>query len=88
MSAWYVYVLQCSDGSLYCGITTDVMRRLEEHQSGKGAKYTRARLPLEILVSWEEENRSTATKAEIAFKKLSKKKKWQCIEDKRQNPKT
>ena len=87
MSPWYVYVLQCSDGSLYCGITTDVIRRLEEHQSGKGAKYTRSRLPLEIVVSWEEENRSTATKSEIAFKKLSKKKKWQWIEDKRQNAK-
>ena len=87
MSPWYVYVLQCSDGSLYCGITTDVIRRLEEHQSGKGAKYTRSRLPLEIVVSWEEENRSTATKSEIAFKKLSNKKKWQWIEDKRQNAK-
>ena len=80
-SLWYVYVLQCSDNSLYCGITTDVERRFSEHQSGVGAKYTRARLPVQLLVYWTEENRSTATKAEIAFKKRSKKRKLQIIEE-------
>ena len=81
-SLWYVYVLQCSDNSLYCGITTDVERRFSEHQSGVGAKYTRAKLPVKLLVFWTEENRSEATKAEIAFKKLRKKKKLQFIQEK------
>ena len=81
-SLWYVYVLQCSDNSLYCGITTDVERRVSEHQSGVGAKYTRAKLPVKLLVFWTEENRSEATKAEIAFKKLKKKKKLQVIREK------
>ena len=81
-SFWYVYVLQCSDNSLYCGITTDVERRVSEHQSGVGAKYTRAKLPVKLLVFWTEENRSEATKAEIAFKKLRRKKKLQVIQEK------
>ena len=81
-SLWYVYVLQCSDNSLYCGITTDVERRVSEHQSGIGAKYTRAKLPIKLLVFWTEENRSDATKAEIAFKKLKRKKKLQVIQEK------
>ena len=45
---WYLYILQCGDGSLYTGITTDVEKRLEAHRSGKGAKYTRGRSPLEL----------------------------------------
>ena len=81
-SLWYVYVLQCSDNSLYCGITTDVERRVSEHQSGIGAKYTRAKLPVKLLVFWTEENRSDATKAEIAFKKLKRQKKLQFIQEK------
>ena len=67
---------------MYCGITTDVERRVSEHQSGIGAKYTRAKLPVKLLVFWTEENRSDATKAEIAFKKLKRKKKLQFIQEK------
>ena len=82
-SSWYVYVVLCSDNSLYCGITTDVKRRVSEHQSGVGARYTRARLPITLLVYWTEEDRSDATKAEIAFKKLTKKRKLQFIEERK-----
>ena len=46
---WFVYLLRCGDGSLYCGITDDVSRRLEAHAAGKGAKYTRGRGPLELV---------------------------------------
>jgi len=46
---WFVYLLRCGDGTLYCGITPDVQARLEAHQTGKGAKYTRGRLPLEVV---------------------------------------
>ena len=46
---WYLYILRCGDGTLYTGITTDVEKRLEQHRTGKGAKYTRGRQPLELV---------------------------------------
>ena len=80
-SLWYVYVLQCSDNSLYCGITTDVERRVSEHQSGIGAKYTRAKLPVKLLVFWTEENKSDATKQRL-HSRVKRKKKLQFIKEK------
>ena len=74
---WYFYVLSCSDKSLYTGVTTDVERRLKEHNDKKGAKYTRSRLPVTVLYYREVENRSLAQKMESAFKKLSRKQKLQ-----------
>ena len=68
-------MLKCKDDSLYTGYTDDVQRRLKVHQSGKGAKYTRARLPVE-LAYWEElPDRSAALRREAAIKKLSRKEK-------------
>ena len=72
---WYFYVLSCSDKSLYTGVTTDVNRRLNEHNAKKGAKYTRSRVPVIVLYYREVENRSAAQKMESAFKKLSRSKK-------------
>lgn len=72
---WYFYVLSCSDKSLYTGVTTDVNRRLSEHNAKKGAKYTRSRLPVIVLYYREVENRSAAQKMESAFKKLRRSKK-------------
>ena len=69
---WWLYVLQCADGSLYCGITTDLDKRLEKHNKGTGARYTRGRGPLTLLRSWPYENMSAALKAEVAFKALSR----------------
>ena len=74
--AWYVYMLRCGDGSLYTGSTTDVARRLREHQNGTGAKYTRARPP----VSLEASDRSAAQRREAAIKKLPRKRKLALIE--------
>lgn len=69
---WKLYILRCGDGSLYTGITTDVEKRLEAHRSGKGAKYTRGRGPLEI-VYWEEcGEHSAALKREWEIKALSR----------------
>ena len=68
-------MLSCSDKSLYTGVTTDVNRRLNEHNAKKGAKYTRSRVPVIVLYYREVENRSTAQKMESAFKKLSRSKK-------------
>jgi putative endonuclease len=71
-SPWLLYVLRCGDSSLYCGITNDLQRRLAQHESGKGARYTRGRGPLRLLKSWPAMSHSAALKAERAFKKLSR----------------
>ena len=77
---WYLYVVRCSDGTLYTGITTDVTRRLHEHNvTKKGAKYTRGRRPVELVYWIDFNDRSTASKAELRFKKLSRKEKWDVI---------
>ena len=70
--AWYVYMLRCGDGTLYTGITDNVERRLEAHRSGKGAKYTRGRVPLELVHTEELPDKSAALKREIQIKKLSR----------------
>lgn len=70
--AWYVYMLRCGDGSLYTGSTTDVTRRLSQHQSGRGAKYTRSRLPVALAYTEEAVDRSSAFRREAAIKKLSR----------------
>ena len=66
--AWYVYMLRCGDGSLYTGITDDVYRRLEAHRSGRGAKYTRGRGPLELVYVEEQPDKSSALRREIQLK--------------------
>jgi len=71
-AAWVLYVLRCQDGTLYCGITNHLKRRLAMHDSGKGARYTRGRGPVVLLKSWPAVNVSAALKAERAFKKLSR----------------
>ena len=69
---WYLYILRCRDGSLYTGITTDVDKRFEAHQAGKGAKYTRGRGPLEIVYREECGDHSAALKRELEVKKLTR----------------
>lgn len=70
MAEWYVYILRCGDGSLYTGITNDVQARLAAHRSGKGAKYTRGRGPLELVYTERCPDKSTALKRELAIKAL------------------
>jgi len=69
---FYVYILRCSDGTLYTGFTTDLHRRLTAHNAGKGAKYTRSRRPCEIVYSEEFENEHDARSAEWHIKRLSR----------------
>ncbi len=71
MSAWHVYLIECLDGSLYTGITTDVDRRFAQHVAGKGARYTRARPPVRLLASFPYPDRSSASRAEYEIKQLS-----------------
>ena len=73
--AWSLYVLRCSDDSLYTGVTTDVARRLFRHAKGKAAKYTRSRLPVRLERSWPVGSRSEALKLEHRVKKLSRQRK-------------
>lgn len=72
---WKLYILRCGDGSLYTGITTDVAARLETHRSGKGAKYTRGRGPLEIIYCEECGTHSDALKWERAVKAMEREEK-------------
>ena len=83
MNKWYVYIVECADGSLYTGITTDVQRRILEHNySFKSAKYTRSRRPVYLRWTKEAANRSEASKEEYRIKKLSRKKKLELISSK------
>lgn len=78
---WFVYIVECSDGTLYCGITCDIDRRINEHnglQPG-GARYTRSRRPVRLVSSAIFENRSEASRAEYKIKKIRKDKKVQTL---------
>ena len=79
---WYVYILRCGDDTLYCGITPDIEKRLEQHRSGKGAKYTRGRGPLELVYSEVCGTHSDALKWEAAIKRLTRPQKMILIETK------
>ncbi len=76
---WYMYVLECSDQTLYTGITPDLMQRLLKHNNGRGAAYTKTRRPVSLLAAWQFSNRQAAMKAEIAFKSLQRQKKLDYI---------
>ena len=69
---WNVYIIRCSDESLYTGITTDVSRRLEQHAAGTGAKYFRGRRPKSLVYLETGHNRSSASKREIELKRLQR----------------
>ncbi|HPF47251.1 MAG: GIY-YIG nuclease family protein [Alphaproteobacteria bacterium] len=79
MSDWFLYILECNDGSLYTGITNDLEKRLSDHEAGTGAKYTRGRGPLQLVYSEPFKNRSEASIREAQIKKLSRKEKQQLI---------
>jgi len=73
---WWVYFLRCNDNSLYAGVTTDILRRIGEHNNSKlGAKYTRARRPVTLAYLEEADNKSEACKKEYLIRHLSKTKK-------------
>jgi putative endonuclease len=78
---WFVYILQCSDKTLYTGVTTDIERRIEEHNTGnKGAKYTAARRPVKLLYSEQLDSRSEAQQREHQIKSLTRQQKQQLID--------
>lgn len=79
---YFFYVLECRDNSLYAGYTNNVERRVATHNSGKGGKYTRAKLPVELRYFEEFDSKSEAMSAEAKFKKLTREKKLEKINEK------
>ncbi len=84
---WHFYMVKCSDGTLYSGITNDLKKRLLVHNSGKGAKYTRSRLPVRLVYSESKANRSRALVREAGVKRLNRKEKEELIKKARKNEK-
>lgn len=76
---YFIYILQCGDGTLYTGVTTDLQRRLQQHKAGTGGKYTRSRTIKRIAYSENASNRSNAQKREAEIKKLTRVKKLRLI---------
>lgn len=76
---WFVYLLRCGDGTLYTGSTNDLTGRLAVHQRGKGAKYTRSRLPVELVYQEAVPDRSAALRREAAIKRLDRRRKLALI---------
>jgi len=79
-AVWYLYVARCNDDTLYTGVTTDLQRRINEHNTSlKGAKYTKTRRPVELAYFKIFKDRSTAQKAEYKFKRLTRTQKLKII---------
>lgn len=72
INPWVVYIVNCSDDTLYTGITNNLKARIDKHNNGTGAKYTRGRGPVTVLKSWVFESKSEASKEEYRIKKLNK----------------
>ncbi|MFC1681775.1 GIY-YIG nuclease family protein [Pseudomonadota bacterium] len=70
---WFVYILQCADGTFYTGITNNLKRRLEQHNAGTASRYTRSRLPVTLVYSEEPVTKGEALKRELSIKSLSRK---------------
>ena len=77
---WYLYILECGDGTLYTGITDDVLRRLAQHNAGKGAKYTRGRGPLTLRYQEECGTHGNALRRELEVKRLTRQEKLALID--------
>lgn len=83
MKMWYVYIVNCSDNTLYTGCTNNIEKRLQKHNSGKGAIYTKHRRPVILVWIQEVENKSSALKLEYKIKKLSRQEKLELISKKK-----
>jgi len=77
----YVYIVKCADGTYYTGYTNDLDRRIEQHNQGEGAKYTKGRRPVELVYSKEFDSKSKAMKREYEIKQLKRKNKLKLIKD-------
>jgi putative endonuclease len=71
-SDWFLYTLRCADGTLYTGVTTDLARRVSEHNTGRGARYTAGRRPVQPVAAWRFPDRAASQRAEARFRRLSR----------------
>jgi len=78
---WFVYILLCNDSTLYTGITTDLARRISQHNEGKGAKYTSMRRPIKLVYFIDKPDRSSASKEEYRIKQLTRLQKLNLIKE-------
>jgi putative endonuclease len=76
---WFLYALRCADGTLYTGVTTDLARRLTEHNAGRGARYTAGRRPAALVGAWRFPDRAGVQRAEARFRRLPRERKWALI---------
>ena len=81
--AWFLYLVQCADGSLYTGITNNVPRRCKQHNAGTASRYTRTRLPVELIYQESHASRSVALKRELAIKAMTRQEKESLIRSER-----
>jgi putative endonuclease len=79
----FVYIVRCADGTLYTGWTTDIERRVTQHNAGRGARYTRTHRPVTLVYREEVPDRSTAMRREAAIKKLDRERKERLVEPQR-----
>ena len=77
---WSIYVVRCSDGTLYCGISNNITKRIDAHNNGKGAKYTKSRLPVSLVYSEEIGTMSAAMRRERQIKKMTRRQKNDLID--------
>jgi putative endonuclease len=82
---WYVYIVRCSDRTLYTGIARNIEKRIEQHNSGQGAKYTRGRRPVELVLIEEMSSHGDALRREYQIKRLSLSRKLEIIEHKKRS---
>ncbi|HEY9776880.1 MAG TPA: GIY-YIG nuclease family protein [Planktothrix sp.] len=80
---FHTYILECADGSLYTGWTNDIENRVVAHNIGKGSKYTRTRLPVEVVASWDFESKSEAMSWEYRIKRMTKSMKLNLIAERK-----
>jgi putative endonuclease len=71
-SVWYCYALRCADDTLYAGVTTDLARRVAQHNAGRGARYTAGRRPVRLVAAWRYPDRGAAQRAEARFRRLTR----------------
>jgi len=85
MARWYVYIVRCKDGSLYTGATNDLEKRVSAHNTGRGARYTRSRLPVALVYSRTVRDRSRALSVEARLKQLTRAEKQLLIAKPKEN---
>ena len=81
IDSWFLYLVECSDHTYYCGITKNIAKRIGDHNKGRGAKYTKGRIPVKLMGFVEYDSRSAASQEEVRIKRLSRREKLEMIQN-------